>query len=142
MDVQYLLYSFFRFYVFVNEKRTVIARKLIFFRKYRYFNSLSNATHSIQIHRAVLEKLRFEKKVKKILTSNIWNLWTNHFAQRTWPRTIQYLPPQGILKRWRQFYSRNRWMYKTHFNHISGGYVFVNKKRTVIARKLFFFEKI
>ena len=59
------------FFVFVNKKRTVIARKLIFFRKYRYFNSLSNATHPIQINRAVLENLRFEKKVTKILTSNI-----------------------------------------------------------------------
>ena len=29
------------------------------------------ATHPIQIHRAVFEKLRFEKKVKKILTLNI-----------------------------------------------------------------------
>ena len=35
----------------------MIARKLTFLRKYRYFNSLSNATHPIQIHRAVLEKL-------------------------------------------------------------------------------------
>ena len=70
MDVQKSFYSFFRFYVFVKKKRTVIARKLIFFfRKYRYFNSLLNATHPIQIHSAVLEKLRFEKKVNKILTS-------------------------------------------------------------------------
>ena len=36
-----------------------------------YFKSLSNATHPIQIHKTVLEKLRFEKKVKRILTSNI-----------------------------------------------------------------------
>ena len=47
---------------FVNKKRTVIARKLIICRKYRYFNSLLNATNPIQIHKAVLEKLRFEKK--------------------------------------------------------------------------------
>ena len=40
-----------------------------------YFNSLSNATHLIQIHRAVLEKLRFEKKVKRILTSNISEIY-------------------------------------------------------------------
>ena len=49
----------------------MIVKKLFFFGKYRYFNCLSNATYPIQIHRAVLEKLRFEKKVKKILTSNI-----------------------------------------------------------------------
>ena len=48
-----------------------------------------------------------------------WNLWTNHFAQRTRPRTIQNLPLQGILKRLSQFYSRNRWSYKTHFFHFS-----------------------
>ena len=46
-----------------------------FFRKSRYFNSLSNAIHPIQIHRAVLKKLRFEKKVKKILTSNISEIY-------------------------------------------------------------------
>ena len=46
-----------------------------FFRKYRYLNSLSNATNPIQIHRAVIEKLRFEKKVKKILTSNISEIY-------------------------------------------------------------------
>ena len=76
-----------------------------FFRKYRYFNSLSNAIHPIQIHISVLEKLRFEYKVKKILTSNIWNLWTNHFVQRTRSRTMQNLPLEGILKRLSQFYS-------------------------------------
>ena len=48
-------------HVFVNNKRTVIARKLIFC-QYRYFNSLSDATHPFQIHRAVLEKLQFLKK--------------------------------------------------------------------------------
>ena len=40
----------------------------------------------------------------------------NHFAQRTQPIAIQNLSPQGILKRLRQFYSRNRWMYKIHFS--------------------------
>ena len=35
---------------------------------FRYFNSLSNATHPIQIHIAVLEKLRFEKKANKIFS--------------------------------------------------------------------------
>ena len=68
-------FSFFNVYVFINKKRTVIARKIIFFRKYRYLNSLSNGTYPIQIHRAVLEKLRFEKKVKKILTSNISEIY-------------------------------------------------------------------
>ena len=66
-----IFFSFFRFYVLVNNKITVIARKLISFRKYRYFNSRSNAIHPIQVHKAVLEKLRFDKKEKKILTSNI-----------------------------------------------------------------------
>ena len=61
----------FNVYVFINNKRSVIATKIIFFRKYRYLSSLPNATHPIQIHGAVLNKLRFEKKVKKILTSNI-----------------------------------------------------------------------
>ena len=45
------------------------------FIKYRYFDSLSNATHPIQIHRAVPEKLRFEKKVTEILTSNISEIY-------------------------------------------------------------------
>ena len=53
----------------------MIARDIFFFGKYWFFNSLSNATHTIQIHRAVLEKLRFEKKVKKTLTSNISEIY-------------------------------------------------------------------
>ena len=53
----------------------MIARKVIFFRKYRYFNSLSNATHPIQIHRVVLEKLQFGKKSEKNLTSNISEIY-------------------------------------------------------------------
>ena len=59
-----LIFSFSNVYVFVNNKRTVIARKIIFFffGKYRHFNSLSNVTHPIQIHRGVLEKLRLIKK--------------------------------------------------------------------------------
>ena len=73
------------------------------------------------IHRAVLEKLRFKKKgYKNFNLKYLWNLWTNHFAQRTRLRAIQNLPPPGILKRLRQFYSRNRWMYKTYFIHFSG----------------------
>ena len=55
-------------------------------------------------YRAVLEKLRFEEKVKKILNLKyLWNLWTNHFVQRTLPRTIQNLPLQEILRRLSQF---------------------------------------
>ena len=88
---------------------------MISFRKYRYFNSLLNATHPIQIHRAVLEKLRFEKRIKNFNLKYLWNLWTNHFAQRTRPRTIKNLALQRILKRLNQFYSRNRWTYKTRF---------------------------
>ena len=34
-----------------------------------------NATHPIQIHISVHEKLRFEKKVTKILTSNISEIY-------------------------------------------------------------------
>ena len=70
-----LIFSFFYVYVFINNKRTVDSQKNNFFRKYRYLNSLSNATHPIQIHRAVFEKLRFAKKVKKILTSNISEIY-------------------------------------------------------------------
>ena len=44
----------------------------------------------------------------------------NHFAERIRPGAIQKLPPQGILKRLRPFYSRNGWMCKTHFIHFSG----------------------
>ena len=36
---------------------------------------VTDATHPIQIHRAVLKKLRFEKNVKKILTSNISEIY-------------------------------------------------------------------
>ena len=57
-----LIFAFFNVYVFLNNKRTVIAKKIILFRKYRYLNSLSHATHPIQIRRAVFENLRFEKK--------------------------------------------------------------------------------
>ena len=81
-------FSFFNVDVFVNNKRTMIAGKIIFFRKYRYLNSLLNATHPIKIHRAVLNKLQFEKKNLK-----------------------------EISKRLSQFYSHNRWTYKTHFIH-------------------------
>ena len=69
-----LIFSFFNVYFIINNKRTMIARKIIL-RKCRYLNSLSNAAHPIQIHRAVLEKLRFEKEVKKILTSNISEIY-------------------------------------------------------------------
>ena len=36
----------------------------VFLRKYSYLNSISNATDSLGIHRAVLEKLRFKKRLK------------------------------------------------------------------------------
>ena len=58
LDIQNSFFWFFNVYVFVNNKWTLIARKLIFFRKYRYFNSLSNATHPIQISRLYLKKNR------------------------------------------------------------------------------------
>ena len=48
---------------------------MIYFRKYKYFHSLLNATYPIQMHRAVLEKIRFEKKDTKILTSNISEIY-------------------------------------------------------------------
>ena len=79
-----------------------------------------NATNPIQIHTGVVKKLRFEKKVNKMLTSNISEIYGLHFAQRIRLRAIQNLPPQGILKRLTQFYTRNRWMYKTHFFYFSG----------------------
>ena len=69
---------------------------------------------------------------------NLKNSWTNHFAQRIRTRAIQNLPPQGIMKRLRQFYSRNRSTYKTHFFSFFRFYVFVNNKITVIARKVIF----
>ena len=47
------------------------------------------------------------------------NLWTDHVAQRTQPRSIQNLPLGQISKRLSQFYSRNRSTYKTHFFHFS-----------------------
>ena len=54
----------------------MIARKFVLFRKYKYFNSLSTATHPIhRIHRAVLEKLRFKKKNEKMLISNISEIY-------------------------------------------------------------------
>ena len=60
----------------------MIAR--IFFRKYRYFNYLLNATHPIQIHGAVLEKLRFEKKDKQILFSLISEI----YGSIMWPKEL------------------------------------------------------
>ena len=87
-----------------------------------------------------LRNYDLRKGYKHFHLKYLWNLWTNHSAQRTRPRAIQNLPPQWILKRLRQFYSRNRWMYKTDFIHFSG-FTFFNKKWTVIARKLIFFRK-
>ena len=90
------------------------------------------------IYRAVLEILRFKKK--RLLNFNL-KLWTNHFAFRTRPRAIQHLPLQRISKRLSQLYSRHRWTYKTHFYSFFNVYVFVNYKRTAIART-FFLENI
>ena len=66
----------------------MIARKLVFFRKYRYFNSFSNATYPIKINRAVLEKVQFEKKVKKILTSNISEIYGPTILQNELDREL------------------------------------------------------
>ena len=46
------------------------------------------------------------------------------------------------MKRLRQFYSRNGWMYKSHLIHFSDFTFLVNNVRTVIARKLFVLENI
>ena len=40
-----------------------------------FINVELNATHPIQMHTAVVKKLRFEKKVKKMLTSNISEIY-------------------------------------------------------------------
>ena len=84
----------------------MIARKLFFFGKYKYFNSLSNATHPIQIHKAVLEKLRFEKKVKKILTSNISEIYGSILLPKELSRLVYKIYRyKKISKRLSQFYS-------------------------------------
>ena len=72
LHIQNSFFFFFHFSMFTFFIITENPRK-VFFRKYRYLNSLSNAIHPIQIRRAVFEKLRFEIKVKKILTSKIPN---------------------------------------------------------------------
>ena len=85
-------FHFFRFYDFVNNKRTVIAGN--FFRKYRYFNTLLElATHPNQIHRAVLERLRFEKKVKKIYTSNIFEIHGSILLLKELSRLVYKIDP-------------------------------------------------
>ena len=48
-------------------------------------------------------------------------------------RAIQNLSPQGIVKKFRQFYSRNRWTYKIRFFSFFKFYVFVINKITVTA---------
>ena len=55
-----MIYANVIFY-FPAKERNILKKKTHFL----------NAIHLIQIHRAVLEKLPFEKKVKKILTTNI-----------------------------------------------------------------------
>ena len=109
-------FLFFNFYVFVNNKTTVIARRLIFSRKYRQFNSLSNAIHPIQIHKAVLEKLQFKKKSEK--NFNLRNLRINPFAQRTHPIRIQNLPIERISKWLIQFIQLSNDI-KNHFFFIN-----------------------
>ena len=106
MDVQNSFFSFFGIYVFVNNKITVITRKVFFLRKYRHFNSLSNATHPIHIRRAVLEKLQFEKKSEKNFNLKyLWNLWINPLAQRIVSIGVQNIPLQKNSKQLSQFYS-------------------------------------
>ena len=62
----------------------LVAQYTIFFRKCRYFNSLSNATYPIQIHRAVLENLQFEKKSEKNFNLKyLRNLWITYLQKIT-----------------------------------------------------------
>ena len=50
----------------------------------------------------------WQKRWKNFNLKYFWNLWTNHFSQRTQQKTIQNLPLKKISKRLSQFYSRNR----------------------------------
>ena len=50
----------------------------------------------------------------------------NHLAQSIQPRAIQNRPLRGISKRLSQFYSHNRWTYKTYFFHFS---IFISKNK-------------
>ena len=102
-------------------------------------------THKISInleliHRAILKKLRFEKKVKKILTSNIPEIYGPIILPSELNRELSkiYLYKEFWSHKVNCTYSRNRWAYKTHFFHFSMFYVFVNNKRIVIAKKVFF----
>ena len=56
-----------------------------------YFNSLSNG-HPIQIHRAVLEKLQFEKS-EKILTSNIFEIYGSILWRKELSRLVYKIYP-------------------------------------------------
>ena len=101
--------------VFVNNKRTVIARNFflenigiwILFRRpptsFRYIEPFSR-------------NYDFRKGKKNFNLKYLWNSWANHFAQRTRPINIKNLPLQTIWKRLSEFYSRNRWTYKTNFS--------------------------
>ena len=60
-----------------------------------------------------------KQRLKNFNLKYLRNLWTDHVAQRTQPRSIQNLPLREISKRLSQFYSRNRSTYKTHFFHFS-----------------------
>ena len=120
LDIQKSFFNFSMFTILLITKTVTVISFL--FRKDKFF------THPIQIRKTLLEKLRFEKIIKKMLSSNNWNLWTNHFSQRTQTEAIQNLPLQDILKRLSQFYYRNRWTYKfiiSFFNVC----VFVNNKK-------------
>ena len=81
------------------------------------------------------------KKPRKILTSIISLKFMNQ-SKGTRPRTMSNLPLQWILKRIKQFYSLNGWNIRNISFFIFHFYVFVNNKRTVIARKLIFLENI
>ena len=63
LHIQNSFSFFFHFSMFTFFLITENPRK-VFFRKYSYFHSISNATHSLRIHRAVLVKLRFQKRLK------------------------------------------------------------------------------
>ena len=53
----------------------MIARQFFLFRKYRYFNSLSDATHPIRIHTAVLEKLSIPNQFYKVWLKTLLEIW-------------------------------------------------------------------
>ena len=58
---------------------------------YGYFYSLLNDTYPVQIHKAVLKKLRFEKEVKKILTLNISEIYGPIILLKELDRELPYI---------------------------------------------------